>query len=189
MRSSFLPAKSGFTVVEVLVVVAVLSIVATIILGTMGGDWRRAKLTSTALDWASWLELVRKAAQRTESGCMVTVSPLSSQPADTTVAVVSNLGAGESTCAADPTLRFLAPSVGDLVSTTATTPTLIFTPRGTILGPGSSALASGWELRFSLSSTDAMRCIRLSGLLGAMQIGSNSSTAVLSAGCADYSSY
>ena len=182
-------SQRAFSLVELMLVVAVLAIVASLSLSTLGHDWRRAKLSSTAVEWAAWLELVRKAALRTESGCAITVSTLVDQPTGSAVAVVSNLGAGESSCAAEPTLRFLAPSQGDAISTSATSSTLIFTPRGTILGPAASELASGWELRLSLASTDAMRCIRLSGLLGAVQIGSNATTGSLSAACTDYTAY
>ena len=180
---------AAFSLAELMVVVAVLAIVASLSLNTFGHDWRRAKLTSTAQEWAAWFELVRKAALRTESGCLITVSALAAQPSGTAVAVASNLGANESTCAAEPTLRFLAPSQGDAINTAITSSSLIFTPRGTILGAGAAALSSGWELRLSLSTTDALRCIRLSGLLGAIQIGSNNTTSNVSSSCTDYTAY
>jgi hypothetical protein len=66
---------------------------------------------------------------------------------------------------------------------------IIFTPRGTILGAGSQALPDQVEVRLALQSITQLRCIRLSGLLGALQIGSHSSTSDVETSCTTYARF
>jgi prepilin-type N-terminal cleavage/methylation domain-containing protein len=186
------PSRSSglaFTLVELLVVVAVLSFVASLALVSFGHDWNRAKLNSTALTWASWLESVRRSAQRTEAGCVVTLTTLTSQRSGSIVATASSADGDQGHCAVDPQLRFVAPAQADTVTTFVSASSLMFTPRGTILGPDGAALPSGWELRFALSSVRGIRCIQFSGLLGALRIGSSSTASSIQQPCTDFSAY
>jgi ABC-type molybdate transport system permease subunit len=75
------------------------------------------------------------------------------------------------------------------LSSQATTTVIVFTPRGTILGANSQALPNAVEVRLALSSIDQLRCIRLSGLLGALQIGSHSTTSNVGVTCTAYARF
>ena len=179
----------GFTLAELMIVVAVIGLVASIAFNVSSQDWRRARLNRVVQEASAWLESIRKAAQRTQSGCVVTVNTLANQSPGSVLATVSNRAVGESSCGPEANLLFNADSPGDLISAQASSATVIFTPRGTIVGASSAVISSDWEWRFALSSVSALRCIRLSGLLGAIQIGSSDSTSNVASSCSTYTVY
>jgi hypothetical protein len=103
---------------------------------------------------------------------------------------VRNLNANDPPCSKNrTTFLFQASATNELLSSQATAAVIVFTPRGTLLGAGSQALPDQVEVRLALKSINNLRCIRLSGLLGALQIGSHSSTSNVATPCTAYARF
>ncbi|MFM7466060.1 MAG: hypothetical protein ACKO28_11445 [Cyanobium sp.] len=141
-------------------------------------------------DFASWVESIRKAALNTDGGCEITVANLSQAADGTQLASVRNLNANDTPCSKNrSTFLFRASATAEQLSSEATTAVFVFTPRGTILGASAQALPDQVEVRLALRSINNLRCIRLSGLLGALQIGSHSSTSDVGTSCTAYARF
>ena len=165
-------SASAYTLLELLMVVAVLGVLATTSWRVITNDLHRSRLNAVGLDFASWVESIRKAAKTTQGGCEITLANLSDAADGTQLASVRNNPdfRNDPPCAQGrSTFFFRAPSMHEQLSSQATTTVIVFTPRGTILGANSQALPNAVEVRLALSSIDQLRCIRLSGLLGALQ--------------------
>lgn len=187
MRTSRAPA---YTMLELLMVVSVLSVLATASWRVITNDLHRSRLNAVGFDFASWVESIRKAALNTEGGCEISVANLSQAADGTQLATVRNLNANDPPCTKNrSTFLFQATATNELLSSQATSAVIVFTPRGTLLGAGSQALPDQVEVRLALKSINNLRCIRLSGLLGAMQIGSHSSTANVATPCTAYARF
>ena len=187
MRTSRAPA---YTMLELLMVVSVLSVLAASSWRVITNDLHRSRLNAVGFDFASWVESIRKAAQTTQGGCEITVANLSEAADGTQLATVRNLNANDPPCTKNrPNFLFSAAAANEKLSSQATDSVIIFTPRGTILGAGSQALPDQVEVRLALQSITQLRCIRLSGLLGALQIGSHSSTSDVETSCTTYARF
>ncbi len=188
----------AYTLLELLMVVSVLGVLATASWKVITNDLHRSRLNAVGMDFASWVESIRKAAKNTQGGCEITVANLSEAADGAKLASVIKLDATDPTkeddsapyCAKGRSeFLFNASSNGERLSSKTTTSVVVFTPRGTILGSGSQALPNQVEVRLALKSIQNLRCIRLSGLLGALQIGSHSSTADVDDSCTTYARF
>lgn len=180
----------AYTLLELLMVVSVLSVLATASWRVITNDMHRSRLNAVSFDFASWVESIRKAAQNTGGGCEITVANLSQAPDGTQLASVRNLNANDPPCSKNRSkFLFQASAKNEQLSSQASATVIVFTPRGTLLGAGSQALPNQVEVRLALRSINSLRCIRLSGLLGALQIGSHSQTSNVGTPCTAYARF
>lgn len=174
----------GFTIVELMVVVAIIGVLSSIAIIISGNEWRRDRVNAVALDFAGWLEQIRTASLReinsspSAGGCVVTVNTLLFlSPGSTTLASVS-----PTRCS--PTSAFVVPgsiSARTVYSSNLTNAnTIIFTPRGSVILP---ANASDAVVRIQLNGTSLVRCIRVNAGLGVIRIGSNNTAVNASSDC------
>lgn len=89
---------------------------------------------------------------------------------------MQNLNANDPPCSASTSFLYRAATSSGQLSSSATNLVFTFTPRGTILGASNAALPADVEVRLALKGISQLRCLRLSGLLGSSQIGSNGTT-------------
>ena len=171
------PEPTGFTLIEVVVVIALIGIAAY---GSVNGILfilQRDRAQSVASELAGWLTAVRRAGER-GSGCSVTITPgaalapnapMATATADRTVpagwtnpcgpaALVPPAGPGATfRIAADPVTTF------------------VFTPRGTVFVPGGDTT----PIEISINSVRGgtvlppMRCVRITPPLGLIEVVNN----------------
>jgi prepilin-type N-terminal cleavage/methylation domain-containing protein len=180
-------AERGFSLVELLVVVAILGTVSALRLVAAGNEWRRERVNAQATAFVGGLEAVRRSALR-GNPCQVSFSAsLSGGSASFGPSVVVATGAEASgatvaipnNCLAADPFRILAiTAANDSFLVTTTTPSLVYTPRGSLYDPGASGgFASNVEVSFALNGTAMRRCVELSSALGLVRIGRNDSSA------------
>lgn len=182
----------AFTLFELLVVVGVIAVLSTASWRVITNDLHRSRLNAVAMDFASWLESIRKAAKTTQGGCEITVANLSMGADGAQLASVQNNPGfpNDPPCAKGRSTFLFRPTANnETLSSQTTAAVIVFTPRGTILGANGQALPDQVEVRLALKSIDHLRCIRLSGLLGALQIGSHSTTSDVGTSCNAYARF
>ncbi|SBO43212.1 Prepilin-type N-terminal cleavage/methylation domain protein [Cyanobium sp. NIES-981] len=176
----------GITTIELLIVVVILGIAASVSIVGMNSVLRRERINSVALEVAGWLEEVRNlAARRVDSstgtgGCAITLSPGSSMTSGAVLASV------ETACSPRDAQQLRVPGnlSGSTVSMASTNGnSIIFTPRG--LWIASPAVSGALEIKLLLDGGGPLRCVRLSETLGSVDIGRANATTV-SASCSDY---
>jgi prepilin-type N-terminal cleavage/methylation domain-containing protein len=176
----------GFSLAEILVTVAILGILSTIAVNISASEADRAKVNTAQIALAGWLQLVQRSAllqkslQTNQGGCTVNfASALSNQGNGTQIASVS-----PAACAPNPSILLDIPNLGSSsLSASFTAQSIIFTPRGTISSDAESPVT---EIRFLISRSSLLRCVRISGLVGVIEIGSRGSGSTLSNQCSDY---
>jgi Tfp pilus assembly protein FimT len=176
----------GFSLLELLVVVAFIGMINGLTIALTGNEWQRERVNSVAVGLAGWLEEVRGNALRQTSdnpaagGCVVTVSNLSNAAVGSVLATVS-----PSICAAEAS--FVIPGVTgsadryDTASSDAAT--ITFTPRGSVTSSNDAVV------RILLRGSAQLRCVRVSAILGLVRVGSNGAASSTADACADYSRF
>jgi len=156
--------NAGFTLIELIAVIAILGVITSIALSATFQARRREQVNALTIGLAGWLEEVRRSALRGQP-CDVQVSTGSVSG----TALVAEASANPSTCAnlANP-FRVPTSSEGATYTITAAPTTFAFTPRGT--------LSPATNVQITLAMTDGpSRCIQLNGLLGNLEVGNASS--------------
>lgn len=166
--------RSGFTLLELLVTIAILSVLGAVGVGGFLFIVRRARVQSVALEVAGWLEQVRNAAAdevrvaSTEGGCAITFS------ADASYSAGQQIASVDAGCTAVETVLRVPQEVQqDSVSIATVGSPFTFTPRGLwIAGAGGAGPpGTNFQLTISLNGAAPVRCVRLSPTLGSVQIG------------------
>lgn len=157
---------SGFTLVEMVVVAAILGVLASLGVVATGEIQKRERVNALAIGLAGWLEEVRRAAMR-GNPCDVTITTGNLSG----LAVVAQLSGSPipETC---PTQNnpFQIPDVakeGSFV-VTASSSGFAFTPRGTKFP------AEDITITITTGNNGPARCIQLIGLLGNLEMGKSS---------------
>ncbi|MFN5119710.1 MAG: GspH/FimT family pseudopilin [Cyanobacteriota bacterium] len=179
--------QSGFTLVELLITVAVLGVFGAIVIGFSGNEWRRDRINTVAIELAGWLEEIRSNSLRETNitpslgGCEVTFTAISAASGSTQLASVT-----PTRCAANPLFRVTS-LVGNATYSSASSngTQIIFTPRGTAMN------TAPIELRLRIDGHTFLRCVQVSENLGLIRIGRNDNAtgALSSSTCSDYSRF
>jgi Tfp pilus assembly protein FimT len=175
------PRNAGFTLTELLVLVATIALLSAAAISASGDSWRRERLNAVAIDLAGWLDTIRRTSIR-GNACLVTVSG-GNLGGGATLATASQIVGAQAianNCLARQPLQIGAPIDG---STTFTiTPggstRFKFTPRGTVNAAAADTQLTGpVVIAISLAgSSGPLRCVRISEGLGLISIGSNDSS-------------
>lgn len=183
----------GFSLPEVMVVVAILSVLSGVVIDAGIRDWRREQVNAVVVELAGWLESVRRAALK-GSSCQVTLNFDENNSSLTQVFTAGEvLASGSDVGVVDPeestlpegsleqlqianNCRSSQPLVIPSLSTVqrfevvATAVSFVFTPAGTLYpAPQPSAPI---VIQVSLADgQDPQRCVQLEGLLGVIHVG------------------
>jgi len=167
----------GFTVVELMIAVAIIGVVASAAVTNGIVQWRREQANAAAMEFTGWLEPISRRPERTGATCTVTITPGTSLAPGSVYATVTNSPAG--ICSSEPSLRLPAINQTSTYAVAATSNSWSFTPRGAITtGTGATASSSNTDIsiRFAVGGQLPVRCVRLSGTLGLFRFGSNNAS-------------
>lgn len=177
---------AAFTLLELLLVITILGVLGAVSWRVIVNDLQRARLNAVSQEFVDWVESIRKAALRTQGGCQITVVNLSNAVGGTQLASVQNLNANDPPCSPSTTFNYRAATSSGQLSSAATNLVFTLTPRGTILGANNTSLPADVEVRLALQGISQLRCLRLSGLLGTTQIGSNNTSGNVGTSCTNW---
>ena len=145
--------QAGFTLVELLVIVAVIGIVSGIGLTTMASFLQEQRLRQAAFELASYLQSARARAQRDGKICRVEIDGTST---------IKPSNSSDNGCTQLPELNLQAVSgASGLTTDSSSAGTMTFTPAGTLAFPN-PFYSPMIYLRYSgASSTKVQRCLYL----------------------------
>jgi prepilin-type N-terminal cleavage/methylation domain-containing protein len=203
--TNLLLASTGFSLVEVLVVVVIIGIISGIAIPSFSFVLRRERVNAVALDIAGWLEEARSisarevrteviqdaVAERSQGGCSISLnSSLSNAAEGAQIASVTGCASRNASLLipAVQGSRFnIAVFSGAGASQTGSLD-LYFTPRGMWSSETPELQNQDLEIRIVLADGQGpKRCVRVSSILGSIDIGTSSS-GDLSSSCTNYGS-
>jgi prepilin-type N-terminal cleavage/methylation domain-containing protein len=202
IRGNFLlKTRGGFSLVEVIMVTAIIAVLAGLVVSTGWASLRRSRVDAIALEMAGWLNGIHanttSATSNVNVACEVTFAGSATYPnasefkAGSTVFTVSN-GSNSTDCS--PTaLSFKIPANAIGVYEIASPSPIKFNLRGNVLvGRASNAnqnnmsgsSGSVQDIKIYMQGQKLLRCVRINYLLGTASIGANSNaSAVKEATC------
>ena len=201
IRGKFLfKARDGFTIVEVIMVTAIIAVLAGLVVSTGWASLRRSRVDAIALEMAGWLNGIHanttSATTNVNVACEVTFAGSATYPnasefkAGSTVFTLSN-GSNSTDCS--PTaLSFKIPANAIGVYEIASPSPIKFNLRGNVLvGTASNAsqnnmsgsATSVQDIKIYMRGQKLLRCVRVNYLLGTASIGANSNASSVGDTC------
>lgn len=163
---------SAFTLPELLVIIVIMSVIASIGVPAFFFLVRRARANSVALEIAGWLENVRNSAadivseDEQQGGCEITFN-------GGTIAIGLKIAGTDPDCVV-PEQSLLVPQGiqdGNNVNISLLGPDIVnFTPRGLWVDENGIP-GEDFELQLLVNNQPPLRCVRLTDVLGAVEIG------------------
>jgi Tfp pilus assembly protein FimT len=174
------PASAGFTLTELMVILATITLLSAAGISESGNSWRRERVNAVAIDLAGWLDTVRRASMK-GNACLVTFTG-GSLAAGATLATASQIVSAEtiaSNCLVSQPLT-ISTSLGNSTNFSIApggSTSFKFTPRGTVNAAATNTqLSNPIVITISLEgSAGPLRCVRISEGLGLISIGSSDS--------------
>ena len=201
IRGKFLfKARDGFTIVEVIMVTAIIAVLAGLVVSTGWASLRRSRVDAIALEMAGWLNGIHanttSATSNVNVACEVTFAGSATYPnasefkAGSTVFTLSN-GSNSTDCS--PTaLSFKIPANAIGIYEIASPSPIKFNLRGNVLvGTASNAsqnnmsgsATSVQDIKIYMRGQKLLRCVRVNYLLGTASIGANSNASSVGDTC------
>ena len=161
--------RAGFSLVELVMVVAMIAIFSALAIETGIHQWQRERVNGMAVQLAGWIDTVRRSSLRGTS-CMIQINTGTISQNGTLAQTVDDASvAGNNNCLSSTPLKVNENSNMTFSVSSSTASNFGFTPRGT-LTPSTSTIT----ISLALTSGGPSRCVQLSGLLGVVSVGRGS---------------
>jgi prepilin-type N-terminal cleavage/methylation domain-containing protein len=175
-------ATHAFTIVELMVTVAIIGIVSSVAFTTSQAAWRRERANAATLELAGWLEEISQSPEQNGVACEIVVNTGTLNPGGN-LATVTPANCSTSANLFLPGLNnneTYQVAVSGAVAGAGTTQRWWSTPRGAIstTAPATNTGSSATDIsvRISVGGNPPVRCVRLSGTLGLIRLGRNNTT-------------
>jgi len=188
----------GFAFTEWVVSLAILGILAGIVIPAGLEAYRTQQVNSAVSDLAGWLDEVRASTDAQNVSCRVSITTTGTLRSQTAVATATAITPGTTSSATGVVCGsgnpFRLPGIGGSgsysVTTSFTDAQFYFTQRGAISTDNTAGIAkstgttdANLSIRISADGQPPVRCVRLTGMLGLVRIGSNSTTGSTATEC------
>ena len=167
------PTSHGFTTIEVMVAVIIITVVSSIAIDAAFRARQRELVNGFAINLGGWIEKVRTSSLR-GSGCSITINPGTLSQGATIATSSEYVVAGSESSPIDQNIcsvsnPLLMTDINSIDSQsqfeiTPSNATIIFTPRGTLYLP-----SGGIDLTVELISGPS-RCVSITGMLAEITI-------------------
>ena len=179
--------RSAFSLVELMVTVAILGIVTGVTINISQASWRRERAVTATIMLLGWLEQIARSPERDGISCRVDVNITTGsnvlRPGSMLASVTPSTCAFESRVLAPGSMdnsgyqvNVLGASDGPISSQKS----WWFTPRGAISTTTPSAIsgssATDIVVSISMEGNPPIRCVRLSGTVGLLRSGRNNAS-------------
>lgn len=181
-----LSRSAGFALSELMIAVAILGVLGAIAIPLGLQTWRREQANAAVLDLAGWLDEVQRTTDTRNVSCRVNITTGTALAGQSVLATATAITPGTTNpangvvCGTGNPLRL--PGIGAnpryQVGSSFPNNTLFFTQRGAISTDNtvSTAANTTFSVRISVEGQIPMRCVRVSGMLGLIRLGSHSGT-------------
>lgn len=174
--------SDGYTLIELVIGVAVASIIASTTIVLSIPAWQRERLNAVAITFSGWLAEIAAQAERSGIPCVVTVGdgdpapafPLTLNPGDQLAEV------DPPTCSKEPS--FVIPtstSRGEFV-VGASAASWTFQPRGTVSND------TDLQVRIGIPGLATLRCVTVSAFFGQLRLARNDDTGNTGTDCDNF---
>lgn len=163
--------STGFTLVELMVTVAVVGILSSVVIAESGRAYNRDKLNEASLLLRGWLLEISNKPDTIGQSCTITIST----GTITTGSQVASVS--PAACSGSPTLLLPGTFTGLTFNVGATQTTWSFTRRNAIDS------ANDVIIRLSLNGFTALRCVRVQAISGLLRLGRNNAPLNASSTC------
>ena len=154
-------ANSGFTILELMVVLVILAILSTVAIPNLRSSMRREQLTATSLRIVNWLERTRNQAVKDMESCELSIK--AEEASDASLAITSDSPG----CSGLRTLNIAeldnTPADISLVLSDSTDNTFSFSPRGSV--------NRDQEMELTMEESSTTRCIKVVAPVGLIRSG------------------
>jgi Tfp pilus assembly protein PilE len=176
----------GYALSELMITVALIGVVGAIAIPVGIQTWRRAQANAAVLDLAGWLDEVQRTTDTSNVSCRINITTGAALAGQSVLATATAITPGTTNpangvvCGTGNPLRL--PGIGAnpryQVGSSFPANTFFFTQRGAIStnNLASTAANTTFSVRVSVEGEIPMRCVRLSGMLGLIRLGSHSGT-------------
>ena len=203
LRKQIIRQNAAFTIIEILVVIAILAVISSLAFASGSRSLERSKIDAVAIELAGWLTAVHANNDNdnaeASAGCYVDYVAASDKSATavSTTAIDHTFSAGDVVFAIrDPANCFAASSsfrmpsnVGSGYQMRIYSP-IIFSVRGTMALAGNDAAASNAsDIKIYNANTGLLRCIRVYYLIATVEIGSKSNAGSLDDQCSSFDAF
>jgi len=160
---------SGFTLIEMMVAIAVIGIISGITIVETGRAYNRDQINRTSLQLRSWLLEISSQPDKLGQSCTITM--------DTGAIAGGTRIASVQPTACSTTPNLIMPGRSNLTfNVGATQPSWTFTRRNSIDS------SNDVIIKFSLNGFTALRCVKVTAISGLLRLGRNDATSDVSAG-------